>query len=375
MAKKTYILTLKFDKEVTKEAPEELYKGDSYYRTNLQDQLLITENMIQLTCERSTKKDMNTILSSSKSPERFHIHRALSCYYAVTGELPELMELSLQVGNDKEYADAKAFSQAWPKEKLYITMDKAVIGKCVSGPCKGSNKNMPYVVLSYFLKAQNDSFSNDCFRAAWSGFNAFYGNLLQTRARECDKIDELRKIIQDDKSKLTESLKFVKALDDDSFWKTLNWYVFVTESGWLREKVFPTPKKKQSVMPKSIYEDTILLKYFTKYLIALDEGKVAELVKKGQIEEKEAEKRLKTIEQNKQRTNDMLETQKENLRQQIEFLSCDYCYKKRNRNYHGAVAFPIFSSSNGNHGSLEMRLVAFLLFLIKDLLEEYETAV
>ena len=84
MGKISHSLTVSFRTD----GDEELYRGTSFARKGIEDQVVIKESSITISFERAKQKLPEEVLDSSMSYIRTHLERALMYYLAVKGNIP-----------------------------------------------------------------------------------------------------------------------------------------------------------------------------------------------------------------------------------------------------------------------------------------------
>ena len=195
-----------------------LYEGPSWYSTKTVDQISITKNRIVIRFVRSAKVDTQAYLFTKASPVRIQLYRAACFYLAVTGALPDVKRVQLKSAQGDTELDKERLTQHWANCRIDLTMPAGVAAKCFSQDGK-----MCYVAITYFLKAQLDSFPHDCFRAAWSGLNALYNGLTDDR-HEGEKLKRLSRHLEQYPPE--SATAYVQALPN-AFWDELQWYNYI----------------------------------------------------------------------------------------------------------------------------------------------------
>lgn len=163
--KRTYSheLLIQFDTEDT----EELYDGIIWYRNNLIDHLRIRNNEIVIAFARYSRQTMKECFETERSIIRFHLQKALCFMLAVTGQIPPVAKMQLICNGAITEIAHESFSCHWHNCCINTTLSKDGASQIFS-----EHGKQPYIVMTYFCKAQLDKFSNDAFRAAWSGLNS-----------------------------------------------------------------------------------------------------------------------------------------------------------------------------------------------------------
>lgn len=215
--KNDYCLSVLFDKA----DDQILYSGISFYRKNLIDQLEIRKNCIKLFFTRTKEYFINDCLYVPTAPTHFEIQRALTFYLAVMGNIPEVKSISLNRGKEEEYLTDMSYTSHWSNCRVQITYEPEVAAKIFA-----EDGRWPYIVMTYFLKAQLAPFSLDRFHAAWSCMNAFYNKFSKTGMdREKDKLSKLDYEIRNRRLPLAEQR--MKELEKTDFWDRLQWFIYV----------------------------------------------------------------------------------------------------------------------------------------------------
>ena len=312
-----------------------LYEGVSWYRKGIEDHLKIAENKIILTSVR-TGKIGEDFLFSPNSPARFQLYRAICFYLSVTGILPSVRRATFKVNKCDLPIDSSSLTQNWENCGIHILLDRDAASKCFTEKGKAC-----YVAMTYFLKAQLDSFSNDCFRAAWSGLNALYNNMTD-KPHEKDKLQRLAQIIREFGLPLTEDQ--VTHIDSDSmFWRRLQWHNYIQNKHRGKNKTVI-----QESLINGAYHDEIIFAYLSRYVL----GEMKDSEQLGlQLKE------IKTS---------------PDPRERVIFLLTDYCYMLRNRSFHGEKPYPLFRMQGEAETEEEQLLTDILLKAICDLLANYD---
>ena len=314
---------------------EELYRGDSYYNAKIVDQLDITGDHIAVTFSRTAKAHPEEYVFSEKSPVRFQFYRAACFYLAVKGNLPEVESLSLDTADVSLPMDRETLLHGWTGCSLRVTLPKETAGRCFV-----KDGNWIYTVMTYFLKAQLDNFSNDAFRAAWSGLNGVSNRLSDSR-HENEKLSALREWIRKNGSREAEN--YAKKLDED-FWKHVDWYNYVQGTGI---------QKVEIVIRCNQYRDRIIYQKLSGYVLG-----VMKKERPDQAEEFsnfiEKRKKKKVVDAN----------------ERVRFLVTEYCYMLRNRSFHAGKAYPIFRMVLHDVEDMDTKLTTLLLLTIRDFLVE-----
>ena len=310
-----------------------IYEGQSYLKRNLSDRIIICKNKISILFTRSKKVDSETILTTPNSLLRYELQKAL-CFYLVSQKnIPEVSLVEFSDGYNKKPMKDCAFTSTWRNCEISVGLDADLASIIFSN--KSYAKDV-YIIITYFIKAQLDRFSNDRFRAAWTGINAVYRMYRKNeKERESDQINKLRNRI-----KVLPMKKSVHAVESlgDQFWGGIEWYILAVHCDY-----------------KHIFDSN----YNSDYLIMMkmislfnDEKKRQEIVS--------YEKRIKTI----------IKQKKVDYYSRLAFLVCDYCYMLRNRYFHAAKAYPVFIIAEDIENYHEKRLTELLLFVIVDLFDD-----
>ena len=320
-----------------------IYQGSSWLRKNLSDEVEIYYNKIVLSFSRSKSMGLQECLFSPKSVIRYEIQRALCFYLSVVGFIPKVEGIVLLKNGKEELLENISFSEKWHKCKVARTLDAGMASRMFDG--RRFSKDI-YISMSYYLKAQMDHFSHDCFRAAWSGLNVLYTAISPENAStERDKLNVLKKWVTD--GKLSAAVEYVKNLEEDSFWGKLNWYMFV------KQNCDSTGKKKKTkdfLNGVIDLQDAMLVKRITDLMRAALQIDLSE--KENEIERAVS----KNIVSYTNRT---------------KFLIAAYCYMVRNRSFHAERAYPLFEIRfNSTEKTIEQILTELLLITVECLMKE-----
>ena len=362
MAKHTYILSLTF----LSDRNDKLYEGDSWYNKIINDHLYIGMDRIEITFSRSSKISQEYMYTPS-SPVRYQLYRAACFYLAVIGSLPQVQSIDLSIGDRIISLDPEQLTAHWENCKIEDTLDIDIAAKCFLEDGKYC-----YIIMTYFLKAQLDTFPHDSFRAAWSGINGLYNYLYHKKkhldrnsdgdsdqARESDKIKALKEYIRN--HKLTNAENYARKLPDD-FWTQIQWYNYGQKK---------TIAKMKDEFDDNIYRDRIIYQKLVNYICS---------VYKRSADQKEASaSSLDETAQNKKTGQEIVteirKTAEHKLRkktidgnERIRFLVCDYCYMLRNRSFHALKPYPVFSMFGNEHTGAESMLTKLMILTIADLL-------
>ncbi len=326
-----YELILKFDSK----QGDYVYIGESYYKKNLIDRLSVSPNEIRLSFTRKKKVDAQTFLYTANSVYRYELQRALSFYLVVFGSFPCVKEMVLQCADGPEMIEHESFSDTWRNCNLKCMLPADVAKDIFIN--KSYSKKL-YIAITYFIKAQLDKFSNDCFRAAWSGFNALYRNDNHSDERERDALEKICKKIRG--LNMPTALREIEKLDKE-FIKSLDWYSFIRNN--TKQDIY------NKLLDANFTKDSTLLKEMVSRYEAAG------------IDVSEYKRKLQnTVAKNNKDSKGVLR-----------FLTCYYCYTIRNRYFHAGKAYPLFIISKENENKTEEALTRILLATIKDLIMEY----
>ena len=327
-----------------------LYEGPSFYNKKVVDTLLIAGNRIQLSCQRS-KKYTDDFLFSPQSPARIQLYRALCYYLSVTGQIPRVKCVTVTADNIEYPTDTERLTVHWTGCRIPYKLDKRTAENCF-----GEDWKYCYTAITYFLKAQLDSVSNDCFRAAWSGLNSLYNNMSSKR-QEREKLEALAGYIRDVEMPNAEA--FLKDLDP-SFWNQMEWHNYIqNEIRKDKEKGLENFLKK---VLSNYYPAPVVYKHIAEYLLSKrkDEKKKNEVDDGNELFYQKIAIQLSKVEE------------KEDVREQLIFLITQYCYTIRNKNFHGERPYPLFKLENEASVNEEKVLTQLLLRAINDLLSNYD---
>lgn len=311
-----------------------LYEGDSYLKKNLSDSMLITRKSIKIRFYRSKKINYVDVLESDNSLIRYQLQKAL-CFYLITqGSFPDVKSVVVFDGLEKHVLSEVFFTKNMKGCYLDICLSPEV-ASVIFGDSNYA-KNI-YIAITYMIKAQIDTFSNDCFRAAWSGINSIYNCLRHSKeyddgVRESDLLKLLEKMIQ--KSQMENSIIEIEDLHDD-FYNRLDWYNYSIKYG--------------DDIETNHIKDSMILKHLVKRYKIKDEHDKAEI----QLYNKAKKYSEKNVVDYKAR---------------LAMLVCRYCYMLRNRMFHGIKAYPVFVISEKAELTVEKKLTRILLTTISDLM-------
>lgn len=349
MKENIIVLTVEFDVK----QKQTLYGGKIWYRDNLIDTLKVTSDRIELTCKRSKKADENFLLSPM-SPARNELYRAAVFYLSVMGEFPKIKTVSMKHNGVEIEVDKNRLFQYWDKCRMDIVLDKRTASRCFSKEGKRC-----YIAMTYFVRAQMGSFSNDRFRAAWSGLNVLYYPLVGQY--ENNKLQSLGAHIREEGLMRTEQY-----LEETSttLWKSLQWHNLIQNA--------QRGKYKKGLAEQLIrdddYQDIEVYSHLSQYL----------LEQKVRFDKQKVKGKNKPIINDEQFENlseclDKVSKQhKIDYRVQASFLVTEYCYTMRNRAFHGERPYPIFRMKNEKEELEEKQLTNILLYTISDLLDNYD---
>ena len=314
---------------------EMLYQGVSSYNANIIDYIDISSSCLSIRFKRNKKTKAEEYIYSESSPVRYQLYRAACFYLAVTGSLPRVKKIVLKGKHQGslQLLDKSLLTQSWNGCKVAITLPKEIAQKCFVDKDKRI-----YIIITFFLKAQLDSFSHDAFRAAWSGLNAFYNHLSNSQY-ESEKLAVLRNLIKSKGS--PEAEQYVKNLPD-SFWKHIQWHNYIQ---------WRSIDEIENLIRTNQCRDIILYKKITGYLHNFYSKNKPEYIHDfDAFVQKKIRK--KVIDAN----------------ERVRFLVTYYCYMLRNRSFHAGKPYPIFGIGSSESVTTERGLTDIILFTIKDLL-------
>lgn len=315
---------------------EPLYQGDSWYRKNLVDQLDIRRDRIEISFVRAGKIDSDYLFTSS-CPVRIQLYRAACFYLAVTGRMPDVKEIALFQGDKRIEIDGERLTRHWANCRTEITIPPEVAVRCFR-----ENGLKCHIAITFFLKAQLDTFPHDCFRAAWSGINALYNGLKKDK-NDKDNLNALSDFLRRQKPRRAE--KYLRSLDN-SFWDHLEWYNYI--------KWNSLEKATEEVFETECFHDRLLYDKIAKQI----------LIQRGKSGKDQAEtERLHAVYLKK------LEKRSNIINERVRFLVTSYCYMLRNRSFHAGRPYPVFGLFEENMEYPEQILTKVLLYTICDLLE------
>ena len=329
------ILTVTFKNQ----AKELLYRGESWYRKGIVDHLEVSESSITLIFHR--KKDVDQeFLFSTNSPARFQLYRAICFYLSVVGRIPQIEKMTFTVNGEPHPIDVERLTEHWANCNIDMTLDKEKAAKCFDEDGKRC-----YVAITYFLKAQLDVFSNDCFRAAWSGLNTLY-DLMSEKPTETEKLKAFGNYILNTGLPNTESN--VSTLDQ-RFWDRLQWHIYI------QNRIQRSGKDRfLSNIISDFYSDRDIYDHIASYLLA-----------NRRNEEDERYQMLEEKLKAKRKLGDS------SAREKARFLLTHYCYTLRNKTFHGERPYPVFRLEDEKAVEEERILTHLLLEAIRDLLNDY----
>ena len=326
----SYALILKFEEKKT----EILYQGLSWYRKNLVDQIMITYNRIEIRFQRNTRIALEEYIFQPSNPVRYQLYRAACFYLSVVGKLPKVHSL-IMCGNEKQYQiDIEKLTKNWKGCCVPITLPAEIAAECFSEEGK-----WVYIIITYFLKAQLDAFSHDCFRAAWSSLNAVYSHLSSnSQEQETVKLRRLACFLRNHHA--LDAEKNAAAFDKE-FWKHLEWHNYAQ-----KRKI---ENIKEDIM-NNRYRDIEIYQCLVEY--AKSQFKKDPVVVNEISEYAKERIKKKEIDAN----------------ERVRFLVCEYCYMLRNRSFHALKPYPIFGLFTEDGKDQEGQLTRLLLLTIRDIL-------
>ena len=336
MQKYRQVLTVLFD-TISKSS---LYSGTCYYRKNLSDHISISQNSIVITFERTKKDNPEELLNTQNSILRYYLQKALCFYLSVEGSIPGVKDITFTCNNKTSVVEHERFTKNWNNCKVWTCLDPEAARIIFEGP-----EGKPfYIIMSHFLKAQLDHFSHDRFRSSWSCLNGLYTYLdglhNEGYRSEQKKISSLLQIIDD--NELPESLTKIESLDDDTFWKRLNWYCILNSYSMGEFRQLQSGK----------YSDAMLIGLLCRHRAVFAE----EIKSDDDVWDKLQQKS---------------EERKAVPKDRLKFLVCKYCYQVRNKSFHAERAYPLFIISEDIETGIEKTLTEILLLLVKELFEVY----
>ena len=339
MPRYSHLLEVKFN--ISDET--QYYSGKSFYKKNIIDYVEVSADRIALSFDRSKKLNVADAFHSTNSIIRYELQRALCFYLVVHGTIPDVESVIYNCEGKTEAIEHEGFTNTWKNCNISITLPPESAKVIFE-----SEKGMPfYVIITHFLKAQLDLFFHDRFRAAWSALNALYTYIDSVEKpktdgkknnREFKKIATLDEMLL--KNRMAFAMEAVNHLEDESFWKRLNWYQVLSE---LR------PDRFKKICNEK-YTDAELLGYYYHYRSIFN----------GKQQEKHTEAEwsgVVRIIQNGQKT----------PIDRLRFLTCNYCYLLRNKSMHAERPYPLFIISDDVETRIEKKLTEIILLTIKDL--------
>ena len=319
-----------------------LYNGVSYYNSKLIDHLQITYQQIAITFERSAAIDMENYLFTALNPVRIQLYKAVCFYLVVTGRIPDTNRIWLARDGQEFTLDKDRLTRHWNNCKIAYTMEPKAASKCFD-----KNGKTCYIAMTYFLKAQLDLFSHDCFRAAWSGLNALYNEFSDDK-REGIKLNALSKYLETHPALNAQA--YIETLPG-TFWKRINWYNYIQNKG--------LSVITKSVFQSELFQDRTIYSHLGECVIEFYKQKEKKTDEVLCISEKLGKQYIKRLPRKKTRVNE-----------QLRFLTTDYCYMLRNRSFHADKPYPLFGLFDEDDNSIENILTKMLLLLIHDIIED-----
>ena len=318
-----------------------LYEGDLFYKENLIDHVRVAYDQILFRFERSKKIELENYLYSAQSPVRIQLYKAACYYLAVAGHLPDVNAIRLTQGKTVWAADKERLTRHWENCRIDILLDSKAAARCFTREGKTC-----YIAITYFLKAQLDSFPHDCFRAAWSGLNALYNSLTDDRF-EGEKLKKLSQYL--DRHPPESALTYIRTLPK-GFWDRLDWYSFIRYKG--------LDECKTDVFQSNLYQDREIYSHLGRCIISLYEQKERKTgeTHEATVLQEQFEKRIKK--------------KSKRLNEQLRFLTVQYCYMLRNRSFHADKPYPVFGLFDERENSVEVTLTKLLLYVIRNLMAE-----
>ena len=314
------------------------YDGSIYVKKNLSDIISVADNLICISFSRDNPAKLGDLLDSPKSIIRGELQKALCFYLGVCGEIPPVKNVTYLRGSKLHLINHEYFTETWKNCTIKHTLLKDDISLIFTNQELASKR---YITLSYYLKAQIDKFSNDCFRAAWSGINSFF----PAEGNESEKINGFRQFLTD--SRLPLAKQFISTLPD-YFWDKLDWYQYIKKN----------VNKMSSICSWNHIKDSLLLDKMLTLMEAYEERFTEQNIQMPDLATLKRQLKRK-IEQNTM-----------DCHTRLLFLICDYCYFLRNRNFHAGVPYPVFIISQEAETGVEKNLTELLILLMKDLIKD-----
>ena len=175
--------------------------GEAYYTASHYDNVEISDGVICISGHRSSPFDLKKILFNNTSTLYSQIAKTLAFYYLCTGASMTItkMELSSDINSIESETDFlqpfKRILEPWqimsPNDLQNIFM------------FHGKEQLFLTCVICYINAIQNDSFEQ-----YWKSFNSIY-NIIETNGKDFDKLCAIRRFIEINRSKFTNTLNFI----------------------------------------------------------------------------------------------------------------------------------------------------------------------
>ena len=175
--------------------------GQAYYTENHCDNVKITDGVICISGHRSSPFDLKKILYNNTSTIYSQITKTLSFYYLCTGVSMSITKMELSSNNNSIESETD-FLQPFGKmlEPWQIISPNDLQNLFAF---HGKEQLLLTCVIYYINAIQSDSFEQ-----YWKSFNSLY-NIVEPNGKDFDKLCAVRKFIENNSGKFTNTLKFI----------------------------------------------------------------------------------------------------------------------------------------------------------------------
>lgn len=328
-------------------ARQMIYDGQSYYTKRVVDRAVVAENRICIIGKRSTRKSVQDFVFSPQSTFRFQFYRAVCYYLSVRGKLPPVKEIVFTCDGEQQSIAKERLVKHWNQCNLDVLLNQDTAARCFA-----ENGFQAHIAITYFIKAQIDAFSHDCFRAAWSGLNSLYTMFGNTSSSENEMLTRLNSFLCERKP---VQLDRVVASLPDEFWKGLNWYAFTHQ-----------PRRDNKKLVQELFES---LKYRDEILYR----RLSDWALRDLLTSKDAQKHEQgLIYEQKRDTFVAKKKLQDKPNERLRFLICQYCYMLRNNSFHANRPYPVFGLFSDEAESEQRTLTRLILLTIRYMMIHYD---
>lgn len=217
--------------ELNKKSNSKIFEGQIDYlgSRSYQDYLLITQNLITIVAERSSKVNLSNIFYNHNSSLYNQIIKALAYYYCINKNFTEIQKISITRTRSLKKLDSKTLKKYDINQiidsrfKLNSNFDPIKLEEIFSESEKGK---MLLNSITYLLKANSAKDDYEKFERLWKSFNPLY-RLVGKHPKEFDCLVATRTFISNNPNCFQYSLPRVRNIDSSELRLSLRWRAMI----------------------------------------------------------------------------------------------------------------------------------------------------